>query len=128
MPQLQTFLAVCLAGAIGTGARYLIGAWTTERFGTAVPYGTLAVNLVGCFAIAWVMQTAVTAPWTPMFRMTVTVGLLGGFTTYSSFNLETMALMQRAPGLAAAYLLATVLGGFVAGWLGLVVARQLAGS
>ena len=70
----------------------------------------------------------VIAQWTPLVRMTLTVGLLGGFTTYSSFNFEAIALMQRAPGLAVAYLLATVLGGFAAGWLGLAVARQLAGS
>ena len=128
MPSAWNLLAVCLAGAVGTGARYLIATWTAERFGAEFPYGTLAVNLVGCFAIACVMPAAAAAQWSPLLRLTVTIGLIGGFTTYSSFNFETMALMQRAPGLAGAYLLATLLGGFAAGWLGLVVARQLAGS
>lgn len=128
MPTLSNFLAVCLAGAVGTGARYVIGTWTTERFGSGFPYGTLTVNLVGCLGIAWVMQTAIADQWAPALRMTLTVGLLGGFTTYSSFNFEMIALMQRAPGLAAAYFLATVLGGFAAGWLGFIVARQFAGS
>jgi fluoride exporter len=127
VPPLSTFLTVCAAGALGTGARYLIGAWTADRFGVGFPYGTLAVNLIGCFAIAWVMQTAATAQWSPQLRVTLTVGLLGGFTTYSSFNFDTMALMQRAPGMAAGYFAATILGGIAAGWLGLIVARQFAG-
>ena len=125
---MPTFLIVCLAGAIGTGARYFVASFTANRFGLDFPYGTLTVNIVGCFLMAWVMQTAAVAQWSPQLRATVTIGLLGGFTTYSSFNFETMALMERAPGLAGTYLLATLLGGFAAGWLGLVVARQLAGS
>jgi len=127
VPPLANFLAVCAAGAVGTGARYLIGAWSADRFGVGFPYGTLAVNLIGCFAIAAVMQAAAAAQWSPQLRVTLTVGLLGGFTTYSSFNFDTMALLQRAPGLAVGYFLATIIGGLAAGWLGLVVARQLAG-
>ncbi len=124
MPTFTNFLAVCLAGAAGTGARYLIATYSAEKFGPGFPYGTLTVNLVGCFLIAVVMQLAAAQEWSPTLRATVAVGFLGGFTTYSSFNFETMALMQTAPATAGAYLLLTLLGGFVAGWLGFVVARH----
>jgi fluoride exporter len=49
---MERFLWICLAGAAGTGARYLIALWAAQRLGSAFPYGTLLVNLVGCFAIA----------------------------------------------------------------------------
>ena len=84
------------------------------------------MNLVGCFLIAVVMQLAASQDWSPAMRSTIAVGFLGGFTTYSSFNFETMALMQTAPATAGAYLLLTLLGGFVAGWLGLAAGRLFA--
>jgi CrcB protein len=126
VPTLPNFIAVCAAGAAGTGARYLIASWSAEKIGPGFPYGTLTVNLIGCFLIAVVMQLAASNAWSPAMRATIAVGFLGGFTTYSSFNFETMALMQTAPATGGAYLLLTLLGGFVAGWLGLTVARLVA--
>ena len=122
----MNFISVCVAGAAGTGARYLIATWSAEKFGPGFPYGTLTVNLVGCFLIALVMQMAAAQGWAPTVRATVAVGFLGGFTTYSSFNFETMALMQTAPATAAAYLLSTLVGGFIAGWIGLAAGRLFA--
>lgn len=119
---------ICLAGAAGTGSRYLIGVWTAQRYGSAFPYGTLVVNLVGCFAIAGLMHAALVLAWSPTFRAAITIGFLGGLTTYSSFNSETTRLFQEgsiAAGAANCFL--TVAGGFVAGWLGLICARQLLG-
>jgi CrcB protein len=52
---MERFFWICLAGAAGTGARYLVALWAAQRFGSAFPYGTLLVNLVGCFAIAALM-------------------------------------------------------------------------
>jgi len=62
---MERFLWICLAGAAGTGTRYLIALWAAQRFGSAFPFGTLIVNLVGCFAIAAVMHAAVTLSWSP---------------------------------------------------------------
>ena len=119
---------ICLAGAAGTGTRYLIALWAAERFGTGFPFGTLIVNLGGCFLIAALMQVAATFMWAPTVRTALTVGFLGGLTTYSSFNYETTRLAQEgALDSAAVNLALTVLGGFAAGWLGLVCARQLVG-
>jgi fluoride exporter len=119
---------ICLAGAAGTGTRYLVAVWAAQRFGTAFPFGTLIVNLAGCFLIALLMHTVFALSWSPVVRSALTVGFLGGLTTYSSFNYETSSLLEAgatAPALANAG--ATLFGGFVAGWLGVIVSRQLFG-
>ena len=125
---MERFLWICLAGAAGTGTRYLIAVWAAQRLGSAFPYGTLLVNLVGCFAVAGLMHAALTLGWPATTRAAVTIGFIGGLTTYSSFNYETMRLFEeRAPATAALNLALTLLGGFMAGWLGLVTAREILG-
>jgi CrcB protein len=125
---MERFLLICLAGAAGTGARYLVSLWATQRLGATFPYGTLIVNLVGCFVIAAVMRTALALSWSATLRMTMTVGFLGGFTTYSSFNYETARLLEEgSSGLAALNVVVTLTGGFVAGLLGTLSAAQLIG-
>jgi CrcB protein len=119
---------ICLGGAAGAGTRYLVSVWAAERFGGPFPLGTLIVNLAGCFLIGLVMHATLTVVWSPTLRAAVTVGFLGGLTTYSSFNHETTSLLQHgATSVAALNALATLLGGFIAGWLGLVVSRYLVG-
>ena len=125
---MERFLWICLAGAAGTGTRYLIAVWAAQRLGSAFPYGTLRVNLFGCFAIAGLMHAALTLGWPATTRAAVTIGFIGGLTTYSSFNYETMRLFEEsAPATAALNLALTLLGGFMAGWLGLVTARGILG-
>lgn len=125
---MERFLWICLAGAAGTGARYLIAVWAAQRLGSAFPYGTLIVNLTGCFAIAALMHAALTLGWPPTIRAAVTIGFIGGLTTYSSFNYETMRLLEEsAPATAVVNVALTMLGGLLAGWLGLVTAREVLG-
>ena len=125
---MERLLWICLAGAVGTGARYLVAVWAAQRFGSAFPYGTLIVNLVGCFAIAAVMHAALALSWSPTLRAAITIGFLGGLTTYSSFNYETTRLMEQgALGAAALNAAATLFGALAAGWLGLLFARQIIG-
>jgi CrcB protein len=125
---MERFLWICAAGAAGTGARYLIALWAAQRFGSSFPFGTLIVNLVGCFAIAVVMHAALTLAWSPTIRSAMAIGFIGGLTTYSSFNYETSRLLEEgAHGHAAMNAIATIVGSFAAGWLGLVFARQLLG-
>jgi fluoride exporter len=121
------FLLVCLGGAIGTGARYLIGLWAGRRFGVGFPVGTLIVNLVGCFLLAFIMHAALTLSSFPTnLRLALTTGVMGGLTTYSSFNYETSKLLEEgATGTAVANVAVTLLGCFAAGLLGLVVARRV---
>ncbi len=124
------FLLVCAGGALGSGARYLVGSWVALHWGTTFPWGTLAINLAGSFLISVVMVLGVEAGWLgPDLRILLAVGVLGGFTTYSSFNYETLALAQRgATGLAAAYVVATILGALAMGLIGLWLARAVTGS
>ena len=117
------FLLVCLAGGLGSGARYLTGLAAKRWLGDALPFGTLLVNLVGCFLIAVVLESA-TAALTPAHRLVIASGFLGGFTTYSAFNYDLLRFVtEGALGKAAVYLLATTIGCAVAGVGGLWLAR-----
>jgi CrcB protein len=124
------FLFICLAGALGTGARYAVGLWAGKALGTTFPYATLIVNVAGCFLIALVAETALLTTWiSDTTRLTLMTGFMGGLTTYSSFNFETTKLLaQRAYGAAAVNVLVTMAVCFVAGLLGLAVARKIAGG
>ncbi len=122
-------LIVCAAGAVGCGARYLVGLWAVERFGTRLPYGTLLVNVVGSFLIALVMELSIRiADFPPNLRLALTTGFLGGLTTYSSFNYETTQLAFTGQTMrAVANLVLTVVACLVAGLLGVLVARRFGG-
>ena len=108
---------VMLGGALGAAARYHLGGLFARGF----PWGTLVVNLVGCFLIAIVAaRFAVGDPW----RLFLAVGLLGGFTTLSAFTLETFELIDQGQALAAfAYVLASVAGGMAAFLAGHLLVR-----
>ncbi|MGC4116742.1 MAG: fluoride efflux transporter CrcB [Myxococcales bacterium] len=123
------FLWICLGGALGTGARYLVGLGAVKLLGTDFPYGTLTVNLVGSFLISLVMYLSLDAAvLSAPLRMFLTTGVMGGFTTYSSFNYETLKLFQGgALALCATNVLVTLVGCALAGMLGLFVAARLAG-
>lgn len=125
---MERFLWICLAGAAGTGARYLVALWAAQRFGSTFPFGTLIVNVVGCFAIAGFMHAALALSWSATTRSAITIGFIGGLTTYSSFNYETSRLLEEgATGTAALNVMATIFGAFAAGWLGMLSARLLLG-
>jgi CrcB protein len=115
-------LWVALGGALGSVARYLCAAGANQLLGRGFPWGTLAVNLAGSFAIGAVAASRLGAHVeTRLFLMT---GVLGGFTTYSAFNEETLvALRAGRPLLALLYVAVTVLACLGAGAAGAVVAR-----
>jgi CrcB protein len=126
---MERFFWICLAGAAGTGTRYLIALWAAQRLGSSYPYGTLIVNVTGCFLIAVILHAAVSLSWSPTVRSALTIGYIGGLTTYSSFNYETTRLFQDGVAdLAALNAIVTLVGCFVAGWLGLIASRQLLGQ
>ena len=125
---MERFLWICFAGAAGTGARYLVALWAAQRFGSTFPFGTVIVNVVGCFAIAAFMHAALALSWSPTARSAIAIGLIGGLTTYSSFNYETSRLFEEgAIGAAMFNATATIFGAFAAGWLGILSARLLLG-
>ncbi len=124
------FLWICLGGAVGTGARYLAALFALRLLGPAFPWGTLLVNVAGSFLLGALMHLGLTTEWlSPGLRLTLTTGLMGGFTTYSTFNYETLGyLREGAFGLALLNVGATLLLCLVAGYLGLVAARAIVGG
>jgi CrcB protein len=124
------FLWICLGGAVGTGARYLLSGWLARAAGPGFPWGTLAVNVIGSFLLGLIMQVALgTDLLSPTLLLTLTTGVMGGFTTYSTFNYETLQYLQQSDWLMGALNLSvTVVACLAAGSLGLVAGRLLAGS
>jgi fluoride exporter len=123
-------LWIGLAGAMGTIARYHLDGWVQERLRTGFPYGTLVVNLVGSFLIAFLMHLGLrTEVISPTTRIVVATGFIGGFTTYSTFNFETLRYLQDgAWTLGALNIVATLFGCLAAGVAGWVAARTLVGA
>ena len=121
------FLLVCLGGAAGTGARYLFGGWAQRTLGAGFPYGTLIINAVGSFLLVVIMHLSLeTGAISPDARAILGTGVMGGFTTYSTFNYETFRMIQQGSfAMGALYLAATVVGCLGAGALGLVLARAV---
>ncbi len=119
-------LLVCAGGALGSGARYLVSTWAARVLGADFPRGTILVNATGSFVLA-ALFVLPGSRLSPEVRLFLGAGVLGGFTTYSSFNTETLALVdQGSLGLAAANVALTVTGCLVAGLLGFAVGRFLA--
>ena len=121
---------ICLGGAFGSGARYLISGWVLNYFGPAFPSGTLAVNVIGSFLIGVLMFLGVEAGMmSPTLRLALTTGVMGGFTTYSAFSYETMRLLQDGAGtLALLNVLVTLAVCLVACFLGWGAAQLLTGA
>lgn len=119
--------AVALGGSVGAATRYLVSTWAAERFGSDFPYGTLVVNVVGCFIIgAFLVLVTERAIVNPYWRLIVAVGFLGGLTTFSSFGYETLKLIEDSQLQWAAYnVVANLFLGFLATWLGMTAARAI---
>src|SRR5687768_13108473 len=123
------FLLVCLGGALGSGARYLVSLGAAAAFGIAFPYGTLIVNLAGSFLVAFLMHVSMTGEiLSPEWRLLLTTGVMGGFTTYSAFNEETLSYFRAgAWGMGTLNVAATLVGCLAAGLAGFALARLIVG-
>lgn len=103
-------IAVAIGGALGSVARHIVAGHITHLYGTAFPWGILTVNVVGSFVMG-VLAEAMALKWqiSPEWRAFLTVGILGGFTTFSSFSLDVATLIERNDlGPAALYVAASV--------------------
>jgi CrcB protein len=123
----QTHLSVFVGGGIGAALRYWVSGVVPRHLGSAFPYGILIVNVLGCLLIGLFMT------WfedrflvSPTLRVFIVIGILGGFTTFSTFSYETIALVRDTEYLLAALyvsgsvvlgLAATVIGGMLGKWL-----------
>ncbi|MGF6228549.1 CrcB protein [Inquilinus ginsengisoli] len=121
-----TYLWVAAGSALGGMARYWCSLWAIERFGATFPWGTLAVNILGSFVIG--LFGGLTGPdgrflVSPDMRIFVMVGICGGYTTFSSFSLQTLGLMQDGEWVrAGANVVLSVVLCLVAVWLGVSAA------
>jgi fluoride exporter len=128
-PQSLTWLWIGLGGGLGSVARHLASGWVARHFGATFPWGTLLVNVTGSLVIG--LFAALTAPdgrWmVPVTgRQFFMIGVLGGYTTFSSFSLQTLTLAQDGEWLQAAGNVAlSVLGCLAAVWLGWLLGVQL---
>lgn len=115
-----------IGGGIGSGLRYLVTDWTHKQVTGMFPWGTLAVNLAGSFLIGmiWELSERISIP--ADLRIFMMVGILAGFTTFSSFALETINLLRDGEtGYAMANILATNVFGLVMVAAGFIVSREL---
>jgi fluoride exporter len=121
------YLWVALGGGLGALARYSVSAWIIGRFGTDFPFATFLINVTGSFAIG-VLLTVLTERLTvdPAYRLFVVVGFLGGYTTFSTYSFEALALMAGgAPLRAGLYILLSNVMSLGFAFLGIVLARRL---
>ncbi|HAM00605.1 MAG TPA: fluoride efflux transporter CrcB [Acidimicrobiaceae bacterium] len=120
-------LWVGVAGFFGAMSRYWLDGWVTRLAGGGFPWGTLAVNISGCFVIG-LLTTVLTERILPhpTVRVAVTVGFVGAYTTFSTFAYESLRQIQDgALGLAVANVVGSVVIGVAAAWLGVVAGRAL---
>ncbi len=124
----QPIALVALGGALGAVARFLVGNAFATRF-SAWPLGTFVINVTGCFAIGFFLTyTAQRFPGAHEgWRFFFPVGFVGAYTTFSTYEYETMRLVQQgAWGRALSYVLASTVTGYLAVWLAWLLARRLA--
>lgn len=127
---MSQFLWICLDGAAGTGARFLLTGWSARTLGEGFSYGTLAVNVIGSFLLGGLMHVGLTtSSMSPTLRLALTTGVMGGFTTYSTFSYETLAAFESgAWKTGCANVLVTVLGCLAACALGALAAKWMLAS
>lgn len=127
---MSRFFWICLAGAAGSGARYALSGWIFTALGTGFPYGTLAANVIGSFLLGAIMHVALVTGWiSPALRLALTTGFLGGFTTYSTFNYETLRYFQESAWLYGLLNIGvTVVSCLLAGATGFLLARVAVGA
>ena len=114
-------------GAAGTLARYGVQGLVQERTGSGFPYGTLVVNIIGCLLLGGIAEYALThLAIPPEWRIGITTGFLGAFTTFSTFTWETARLIQEGEWQrASVYLAASLIGGLLAVFCGIKIADRI---
>jgi fluoride exporter len=123
------FLLVCLGGAVGTGLRYVVSGLAARWLGADFPYGTLIVNLSGSFIIGVIQEIGVRSLLIPdSARLFLTVGVMGGLTTYSTFSYETVRLVEFGAWHAAwVNIVVTTVTCLTLCFVGIAVGRLLVG-
>ena len=123
---MHKLLLIALGGLLGTLCRYGLSTWMEARSHSSFPYGTLAVNLVGCFLAGLLFPLLEQAAVAPELRLAVFSGFLGGFTTFSAYGLQTVVMAHGGMvGMAALNVFVSNVAGLAMVWLGGILSRSL---
>lgn len=124
---METIIGVAVAGALGALARYGLGGLMSQRLPTVFPWDTLVINVSGSFVLGFLF-VLLTERWNvpPTLRTAITIGFLGAYTTFSTFSLETVRLLEDGSyGLAMLNVGTSLILGLAAAWLGLTIGRAV---
>jgi CrcB protein len=121
------YLMIGIGGFVGANARYLVAAWAAQRWGTEFPYGTFVINVAGSFVLGLFSTLALNLAWNDSVKLLVAVGFVGAFTTFSTFEVESLNLIAqgRQYSAAAVNLIGSVVLGLAAAFLGVLAGRLL---
>jgi CrcB protein len=127
---LRDLLFIALGGALGAVSRYAVSGWAHDLLGTAFPYGTLVVNVAGCFLLGLIAHVGQTTVYiSEPARIAATIGFLGGLTTFSTFGYETFRQLEDGQWVyAVGNMAANLFVGLLAVWAGLAAARIVVGG
>jgi fluoride exporter len=122
------YIMVGIGGFLGSIARYWLGGYIGNRMGTSFPYGTFVINLSGSFLLGLIITVLTeNAHWSPNWRYLVPIGFIGAYTTFSTFEYETLRSVQDGQLLVAFLNVSlSVTLGFLGAWLGVVAGRAVA--
>ena len=123
---MKEMLWIGVGGFAGANARYLLGTWIAERLGAGFPYGTFVINITGSFALGLLVALIEGHGLSPVVRLSLAIGFLGAYTTFSTFTFETLRLIENGNALLAlTNAVGSLVVGLLAGLLGMVVGRAL---
>lgn len=123
---MQKYLLIALGGALGSVARYWVGTAIINRLGTRFPYGTFVINLTACVVIGFTLTLLSTRTLRPGWFYLVPVGFVGAYSTFSTYEWETLSLLRGGAFLSAAlYAVGSLIVGLAAVWCGMLAAEFL---
>jgi len=127
---LRSIFLACLGGALGSGFRLVITTFVVSRFGAGFPYATMGINIAGCFLIGFIAELSrLRTGFNPDLRLFLMAGILGGFTTFSSFSYDVVTLFARNEYFSTmVYGLGSVAVGITAAFAGMSLVRTMAGA
>jgi len=120
------YLMIGLGGILGANARYLVGGWVTQRLGVQFPWGTFLINLSGSLVLGLFVAYMARHPASHYPRLFFAVGFLGAYTTFSTFSVESLQLIQngRFP-VALSYIVSSAALGLAGAWIGFTFGQRL---
>ncbi len=123
------FWLIGTGGFLGANVRYFLGEWLKAKIGSAIPWQTMIVNVSGAFVIGFFLALALRENWNPNWRLFLAVGVLGGYTTYSTFAVEGLDLLSnKLYGWGLFYILGSAVFTVLAAWIGRAVGRAFVGT